>query len=85
MASGRSAGFECAEEKPDQMKFNPVHLISGSVAIWLLMWLFSGDLWIEQLVVCALSGICRFIDGICGCAGSGCEAYGSRAKVVRCA
>ncbi len=35
-------------EKPDQMKFDPVHLISGSVAIWLLMWLFSGDLWISS-------------------------------------
>ena len=35
-------------EKPDQLKFDPVHLISGSVAIWLLMWLFSGDLWISS-------------------------------------
>jgi len=35
-------------EKPDQVKFDPVHLISGSVAIWLLMWLFSGDIWISS-------------------------------------
>ena len=43
-------------EKPDQIKFDPVHLISGSVAIWLLMWLFSGDLWISSwlFVLCLM-------------------------------
>ena len=50
-------------EKPDQVKFDPVHLISGSVAIWLLMWLFSGDIWISSWLFALCLGFAALLMG----------------------
>jgi len=34
-------------QRQQEWQFDPWHLVTGAVAVWLLMWLFSGDLWLS--------------------------------------